>query len=157
MHIVTFPMNFGLASQWSRRNRRRSTRGFTILEILVVLAIIGLLVALTITNFGGIFSQSKETVARLFVQQTMKAPLTAYRINVGDYPSTEEGLQALVTAPADKADRWRGPYVDVTGGKMPLDPWGRPYQYRYPGTHNKDSYDLYSLGPLDNDKVIGNW
>jgi general secretion pathway protein G len=87
----------------------------------------------------------------------MKIPLTTYRIHLGDYPSTAEGLQALVNPPSGKADRWKGPYLQ--DGKLPKDPWGRDYQYKYPGTHNKTSYDLYSLGASgqDDDKVIGNW
>jgi general secretion pathway protein G len=137
-----------------------SERGFTLLEILLALAILAMLVTLAVTNVPKIFGGAQASGARLFVRDSMKTSLTAYRIDMGDYPSTDEGLQALITAPENKADRWRGPYVDVTGGKIPLDPWGEPYQYRCPGTHNKDSYDLWSKGP---DKVdgtdddIGNW
>jgi general secretion pathway protein G len=83
-----------------------------------------------------------------------------YRIDLSDYPSTAEGIQALLVAPANKADRWRGPYIDTPGNKAPLDPWGEPYQYRYPGTKNKGGYDLYSKGPdrVDGtDDDIGNW
>ncbi|SRR5258708_1626707 len=136
-------------------SQRRKSKGFTLLEILVVLAIIGLLVTLAVTNIDKIFGESKTTIAHLFVTDSMKTPLTAYRIRMGDYPSTAEGLQALVTAPANKADRWTGPYVE----NLPADPWGRPYQYRYPGTKNKGSYDLFSFGPdgIESDDDIGNW
>lgn len=125
-----------------------------------MLAILGLLVSLAITGLGTIFGESKNKVAEIFVRQTLKTPLTAYRIALGDYPSTAEGLSALIVAPEGKADRWRGPYVDVTGSKMPLDPWEEPYQYRYPGVKNKGGFDLWSKGP---DKAegteddIGNW
>ncbi|HEU5080221.1 MAG TPA: type II secretion system major pseudopilin GspG [Opitutaceae bacterium] len=141
----------------SARSALRSTSGFTLLEIMVVLAIIGLLVTLAISNTDKIFGNAKLTTAEIFVKQSMKVPLTSYRINIGDYPSTSEGLQALVTAPANKADRWKGPYLQ--DGKLPLDPWGRPYQYRYPGTHNKETYDLFSLGPdgQESDDDIKNW
>jgi general secretion pathway protein G len=128
------------------------------MEVLVVLAIIGLLAGLAITNIDSIFGGAKITTAQLFVQQSMKTSLTTYRIHMSDYPSTAEGLQALLVAPANKADRWHGPYIE--GGKIPVDPWGEPYQYRYPGTKNKTSYDLYSKGPdkIDgNDDDIGNW
>lgn len=140
--------------------RARADSGFTLLEILLALGILAMLVALAVTNVGKILGGAQDSVAKTFVRESMKTPLTAYRISVGDYPSTEEGLQALVTAPENKADRWKGPYVDVPGGKLPLDPWGEPYQYRYPGVHNKDGYDLWSKGPDKTDGTdddIGNW
>ena len=139
---------------------RRTSHGFTLLEILVVLAIIGLLVGLVVTNTDKIFGQSQEAVARIFVRDSLKTPLVRYRIDLGDYPVTAEGLAALVAAPGNATDKWRGPYLDVSGGKLPVDPWGQPYEYRYPGVKNAGGYDLYSKGP---DKVaetaddIGNW
>ncbi len=139
---------------------RRATRAFTLLEILVVLAIIGLLVGLVVSNTDKIFGQSQEAVARLFVRDSMKTPLVRYRIDLGDYPSTTEGLAALVAAPNGGNDKWRGPYLDVTGGKLPADPWGQPYEYRYPGVKNPGGYDLYSRGPdktADTADDIGNW
>ena len=135
-------------------------RAFTLVEILVVITIIGLLAGLTIANFGKLFGGSQVDIARLFVNQSMKTPLVTYRLQMGAYPSTEEGLQALVTAPSGKADRWRGPYV-AEGTKVPIvDPWGEPYLYRCPGVHNKDGYDLWSKGPDRTDGTdddIGNW
>jgi len=136
------------------------TAAFTLLEILVALAIIGLLAGLAISNSDRIFGQSQEAVARVFVRDSLKTALVRYRIDLGDYPSTNEGLAALITAPAGKTERWRGPYIEVPGGKPPADPWGEPYRYRFPGTKNTGGYDLYSTGP---DKVdgtdddIGNW
>ncbi len=140
----------------SRKNSRRQ-RGFTLLEIMVVLAIIGLLVSLAIANLDKIFGDAKVTTAQLFVKQSIKVPLTSYRMHLGDFPSTSDGLQALITAPPAKADRWRGPYLQ--DGKMPLDPWGRPFQYRSPGTHNKENYDLFSFGPdgIESEDDIKNW
>jgi general secretion pathway protein G len=133
-------------------------KAFTLMEILVALAILGMLVAIAVTNVGKIFGGAQTSTAKLFINESLKGPLTTYRIQVGDYPSTAEGLQALIVSPADKTDRWHGPYVE--GNKLPADPWGHEYKYAYPGTHNKDSYDLWSTGPngIDGDADdIGNW
>lgn len=135
-------------------------RGFTLLEILVVLAIIGLLVGLAVKNVDKIFGDSQASIAKIFVNDTIKSSLVQYRIATGDYPSTAEGLDALVNPPASKAEKWNGPYIDAKGGKVPLDPWEESYGYRYPGTKNKRGYDIFSKGP---DKVegteddVGNW
>jgi general secretion pathway protein G len=136
---------------------KRSARAFTLIEILVVLAILGMLAGLAITNFDKIFGGAQEKTAELFVNNTLKVPLRTYQMQVGDFPSTAEGLAALITAPSGKTDRWRGPYIESK--TVPLDPWGRPYQYRYPGTKNKSGYDLFSFGPsgVEDEKSIGNW
>lgn len=122
-----------------------------------MLAIIGLLAGLAISNVDKIFGGAQADTAKVFVDQSLKAPLTAYRIATGSYPTTAEGLQALVTPPSGKADKFpRGGLID----KIPLDPWGEPYQYAYPGTRNKDSYDLWSKGPDKQSGTaddIGNW
>lgn len=144
-----------------RAAQRRATRraaGFTLLEILVVLAIIGLLAGLAITNVDKIFGNAQFTATKLAVSQTFKTSLTTYRIQMGSYPTTAEGLQALVTPPSSKAERWSGPYL--TDGKVPKDTWDEPYQYAYPGTRNKDGYDLWSKGPDKQSGTaddIGNW
>ena len=137
-------------------NSRR--RGFTLVEILVVITIIALLAGLAISNLSGIFGGSQKDIAKLFVTQGLKTPLFSYKMSMGNFPSTEEGMQALVTAPQGKSDHWRGPYVE--GNSIPLDPWKQPYQYRFPGVHNKDGYDLWSIGPDGKDQTdddIGNW
>ena len=124
---------------------------------MVVLAILGLLVGVLVVNVGGNLERGGEDSARLFVNTTLKAPLTAYRIDVGTYPSTAEGLGVLSSAPQGGSGRWRGPYVE---GKIPNDPWQQPYEYRYPGKHNTSSYDLFSKGPdmtAETADDIGNW
>ena len=146
------------ASLAFRPDLRRTNGAFTLLEILVVLAIVVMLVGLAVTNVGNLFSGSQKDIAKIFVNQSMQTPLAAYKIHMGDFPSTAEGLQALITAPANKADRWRGPYLQ--DNKLPVDPWGEPYQYRYPGAKNKTTYDLWSKGPDKADGTeddIGNW
>ena len=138
----------------------RRRRAFSLLEMIVVLGIIGLLAGLVVSNISKFFGQSQGDVAKIFVTQSLKTPLVRYRIDMGDYPSTAEGLAALVTAPGSNAEKWRGPYLDVAGGKLPNDPFGQPYEYRYPGVKNVGGYDLYSKGvdkTAETADDIGNW
>lgn len=138
----------------------RVRHGFTLVEILLALTIIGMLVAVAVSKVDGIFGQSQEQIARLFVGDSMKTAMLRYRMDIGDYPSTAEGLKALITAPEERADRWKGPYIESKGGEAPRDPWGEPYQYRCPGTRNADGYDLFSKGrdrAADTTDDIGNW
>ena len=114
--------------------------GFTLLELLVVILIIGLLTAVVAPRFLGQVSTSEITAARAQLDALDKA-LQSYRIDSGRFPSTSQGLRALVARPADEP-RWRGPYLQ---GDVPLDPWGVPYQYRTPGNAGRD-YDLSSFG-----------
>jgi general secretion pathway protein G len=147
-----------VSSLRARSLARSTVRGFTMMELLVVLAILGLLAGLAISNVTGIFSGAQDSTAKIFVKESMKSPLFTYSLHMGGFPSTAEGLQALIVAPADKADRWHGPYITET--KVPLDPWGEPYQYAAPGSHNKATYDLWSKGPdktSGTDDDIGNW
>ena len=142
------------------RATRRAARAFTLLEILVVLAIAGMIIGLAVANLDKIFGGAKEDVARMFVNNSLKVPLQTYRMHMGDFPSTAEGLQALIAAPSNNADRWRGPYLDGDKTKILLDPWMEPYQYRYPGIRNTSSYDVWSKGPDKQDGTaddIGNW
>jgi len=120
--------------------RRRLRAAFTLLEMMLVIALIGMLVAVGVTNFDKIFGDAQRNTAQIFTA------LTNYRLNMGNYPTTAQGLQALVTAPDGGSSRWSGPYMDAKGGKILEDPWGKPYQYRYPGTKNPTGYDLFSLG-----------
>lgn len=115
-------------------------RGFTLLELLVVVAIIGLLAAYVGPKYYAQIGKSEQGVAKSQVEAFARA-LGTYRLDVGTFPSTEEGLTALVSKPAS-AGKWNGPYLDRG---VPLDPWGRPYHYRSPGTRGGD-FDLESFG-----------
>ncbi|WP_341893406.1 type II secretion system major pseudopilin GspG [Variovorax sp. YR752] len=114
--------------------------GFTLLELLVVILIIGLLTGIVAPRFLGQVSRSEATAARAQMDAFDKA-LQAYRLDTGRFPTGGQGLRALTTRPSDEP-RWRGPYLQ---GDVPPDPWGMPYQYRSPGTDGKD-YNLLSYG-----------
>lgn len=119
--------------------RIRANRGFTLLELLVVMVIIGLLAGLVAPRYFEQVGKSNVKIARAQIVSLGQA-LDQYRLDVGFYPTTEEGLDALVNKP-QSAPRWSGPYLQKA---VPVDPWDRPYQYRSPGEHG--DYDLYSLG-----------
>lgn len=132
--------------------------GFSLIEILIVIALIAILVTVTIGNLDNIFGGQQEKVAGIFVSQTAKIGFQAYKLDVGNYPSSEEGIAALTKAPAGKEARWKGPYLE----EVPLDPWGNEYQYRFPGSKNINGargYDIWSLGPdgAESADDIGNW
>jgi len=118
----------------------RRTQGFTLLELLVVIVIIGLLAAYVGPKYFSQLGKSEVTVAKAQIEAFEKS-LDTYRLDVGRYPSAEEGLNALLTAPATAGAKWNGPYLKKG---IPPDPWGRVYLYRAPGT--KAEYEIVSLG-----------
>ncbi len=127
----------------SRKRHNALNQGFTLVEILLVMALIGFLVSIFIINVDGIFGDAQQKTAETQIQTTFKTPLLRYRTDMGSYPSTAEGLKALVDEPANSRGRWKGPYIDP----LPEDPWQEAYQYRYPSEHTQYSYDLWSKGP----------
>lgn len=144
----------------SSRRAKSVSRAFTMLEIMVVLAILGLLVAVLARNVIRDLDRGQSQGAELFVKSTLSLPLTTYRIDNGSYPTTAQGLDALIRRPQAGGERWKGPYMDAPGGKIPLDPWGQAYEYRYPGTNNPTGYDLFSKGPdqqAGTEDDVANW
>lgn len=138
-------------------HRNIAIKGFTLLELMIVLVIIGLLAGVIGPNLFKNLEKSENTTAKSQVDALTKA-IDQYRIDNGTFPDTNSGLNALLVAPSG-ATRWNGPYIK----KIPADPWGMPYQYQSPGQQNPTEYDVYSFGK---DKVqggtggnadIGNW
>ncbi len=123
--------------------RVRDSSGFTLVEIMLVVIVIGILAAMVVPRLAGRSDQAREAAARTDINANMAAALDLFEMDTGGYPTTEEGLEALRRKPSDPAtaDKWRGPYLK----KTPKDPWGNPYVYRFPSSHEMD-YDLISLG-----------
>lgn len=114
--------------------------GFTLIELMLVVIIIGALVAMVMPRLTGRGEQARASAAKADIQANIATGLKLYELDNGNFPSTEEGLNALLNKPA-QATNWNGPYLE----KKPIDPWGREYKYKSPGDHRSD-YDLYSLG-----------
>lgn len=124
---------------YSLSRKRFGSAGFTLLELLVVLVIIGLLAGYVAPRYFAQVGKAEVKTAQAQVDALEKS-LDQYRLDAGRYPTTEQGLAALYTRPADEP-KWQGPYLKKA---PPPDPWGRPYQYRQPG--ERGEYDLYSYG-----------
>jgi general secretion pathway protein G len=123
------------------KSRATPSGGFTLLELLVVMVIIGLLAGFVAPRYFAQVGKSQVKVALAQIDALDKA-LDHFRLDVGRYPTTEEGLQALVAQPSGEAKNWAGPYLKKG---VPADPWGRPYLYQFPGTRGGD-FDLQSYG-----------
>jgi len=123
-----------------RNRRRRGEAGVTLIEMLVVVTIIGLFVALVGPKLWSNVDKAKITAARAQIQN-FGAALGTYKLDNGDFPTTEQGLTALRTRPGD-ATQWNGPYMPLD---VPKDPWGHDYVYKYPGEHG-DEPDITSYG-----------
>jgi general secretion pathway protein G len=121
----------------------RDPRGFTLIEIMLVVIIIGVLVAMVAPRLAGRSQEAKEAAARADINSHLSAALDMFEMHTGRYPTSQEGLAALRTAPPG-ASEWKGPYLKRA---VPVDPWGKAYIYRSPGQQNRDDYDLFSAGP----------
>lgn len=128
-------------------------QGFTLIELMLVVIIIGALVAMVMPRLTGRGEQARVAAATADIQANISTGLKLYELDNGSFPSTPEGLTALLSKPSSAAN-WRGPYLE----KKPVDPWGRAYQYKSPGEHRAD-YDLYSLGKdgIESADDVKNW
>jgi general secretion pathway protein G len=136
---VDFEVGLMKSSHVDRRELRFAGRGFTLLELLVVMVIIGLLAGIVAPQYFSQLGKSNTKVAKAQIESFGQA-LDQYRLDLGQYPGTEQGLVALRVAPP-QAGKWQGPYLKRD---IPADPWGRPYLYRSPG--QRGEYEIQSLG-----------
>jgi general secretion pathway protein G len=141
-----------------RRSLQKRHGGFTLLEIMVVVIIIGVLAATIIPQFMGTTHDAKVSAAKSDVAQ-LESAMERFNLHMDRYPTMDEGLKVLVEAPAGDDKKWRGPYIKV----LRSDPWGNPYQYRAPGMHHPSTFDVWSRGADGQDggegpgADIGNW
>ena len=141
----------------SDKNRtvRSRQHGFTLVELLLVLVILGILAAIVLPRFTNRTKQAQIAATQTQIA-TFKTALDAYEVDNGYYPKGKNGLMDLIEQPRD-ANNWRGPYVR---GELPKDPWGNDYIYEFPGKHREKSYDLMSAGPdgrVGTDDDISSW
>lgn len=123
------------------QHRRRPAPGFTLIELLVVLLILGMIAGIAGPQIMNYLGDSKTKAAKLQITE-LEGALDLYKLDVGRYPDSQDGLQALVQAPPSAGDRWRGPYLKKKA--VPKDPWGNDYQYAAPGKHG--NFDIVSFG-----------
>jgi general secretion pathway protein G len=144
-------MNFGCRAP-------RFEKGFTLIELMIVVIIIAGLASMVVPRIIGRTDQANKTIAKADVNSNLSMALKLYYLDNGRYPTTAQGLAALESSPASAPApaNWSGPYLET----IPEDPWGNPYKYKCPGDSNKTGYDLYSAGSdgLDGtDDDIKNW
>ncbi|MCK5215618.1 MAG: type II secretion system major pseudopilin GspG [Candidatus Omnitrophica bacterium] len=136
--------------------RRYGQKGFTLVEILLVVVIIGALAMMVVPRLTGRSEQAKKAIAKSDIEAHLATALKLYELDNGNFPTTSQGLDALTSEPmtSPTATNWNGPYVE----KKPVDPWSNPYIYKSPGDRRLD-YDLYSEGkdPNTEEDNIVNW
>lgn len=136
----------------------RGAGAFTLVEIMVVVIVLSVLAATIIPQFMSTKYDARVSAAQAHIAE-YEGALERFNIHMDRHPTTEEGLAALVVAPTEGRDKWRGPYIKM----VRPDPWGHPYQYRFPGTHHSYGFDLWSRGADGADggeaegTDIGNW
>ena len=134
-----------------------SERGFTLVELLLVMVILTVLAAVVVPKFTKRSEQARITAANTDISN-LEVALESFEVDMGRYPTSNEGMKALIDEPTGSmADAWKGPYIKRG---IPNDPWGNPYVYTIPGRHNTKGYDLYSYGPDGQDggsDDIDNW
>lgn len=135
----------------------RCRRGFTLIELMLVVIIIGALAAMVVPRLAGRSEEARIGAARADIKGNLSLALRLYEVDNGRYPTDEQGLTALMEKPSAPPvpGNWKGPYIE----QEPFDPWKRPYVYHYPGSHPPRDYDLLSLGPdgVEGGDDIGNW
>ena len=131
----------------------RNKKSFTFIELLLVVIIISVLAAMVTPRMAGRSEEARRSVAKADIESNIPAALKMYEYDNGAYPTTDEGLQVLLTK-TDTAKNWKGPYLE----KKPVDPWKNLYQYRSPGDY-RDDYDLFSLGRdgIESGDDVVNW
>ncbi len=140
------------------KRKIRQIKAFTLIEFIVVMTIIGILAAMIVPRFLGRVGGAKKAVAKQKIA-VLEGKVIEFQADCGRYPSAQEGLHALLQAPSDVADQWKGPYVKP---KDIIDPWGLEMMYRYPGRQNAD-FDIFTYGAdrqeggEDENEDIGNW
>jgi general secretion pathway protein G len=144
--ILTILFGRVLMNSNKRESSIRSRAGFTLIELMVVMIILGLLAALVVPRMFGKLGKAKTNAAYAQIE-LLGTALDSFRLDVGRYPSSSEGLEALVS-PVAGGEEWNGPYLKKT--EIPLDPWNNPYHYEAPGKNG--DYDLYSYGA---DNAVG--
>jgi len=140
-------------------DRFKNQRGLTLVEILLVVMIIGIIAAMVVPNIAGRGEEARLLIARTDIEANLASALDMYELDNGRLPTTEQGLNALIVEPVTSPvpNNWKGPYLKKK--RIPQDPWGRPYVYRFPGEQNSAGYDLMSYGSdgVESEDDITNW
>jgi len=137
----------------------KKNRGFTLIEIMLVVIIIGILTAMFAPKIAGRGKMARIAAVRADIEANISTALDMYELDNGRYPTTEQGLAALIKKPTVPPEprNWTTSYLKKK--RIPSDPWGQDYMYMSPGEHNKEDYDLFSYGPdgIESDDDITNW